>query len=176
MTEIKRKGRPPSLEPVEFRGSFDETLQFIESVLETKELYSKTQSRMVPITPAQVVQVVSDGIKHMRKQRQAELEFKEAFVLKRFSNAFRTLDVDQPSPEDVIIAEHDGKRHQVIVKGGYCHQWSLGKVGEQVCALSKVSRWRPCVFTDKPVQQNSLKNDVLEALERGRAVKNGEKL
>jgi len=179
MTELeptKRKGgRPPNLDPVEFTDTFDETLKFIESVASTQELYSKKDGRMIPITGTQAVRIIADGIKHLRKKRQEELDFKEAYVLKRFSNSFRTLDIDQPAPNEVIIIEQAGKRYQVIVNGGYCHQWSLGKTGEKVCALNQVTKWRPCVFTDKPVQLDSLKNNVLEALERGKAVKNGDR-
>lgn len=174
-TPRRKGGRPRSIEAVEFTGTFDETLKFLEEVCSKQELYSKIHGRMMPITGTQAVKVVGGGLKHLVKRRQEELDFKEAYLLKRFSGAFRTLDADQPAPNDVIIAEYQSKRYQVKVQGGYCHQWTLGQTGDKVCALNQVTRWRPCVFSDKPVQVHSVRNDVMEALERGAALKNGVK-
>jgi hypothetical protein len=176
LTTRKKGGRPRKIAPVDCTGNYAETRQFIQQLCETGELYSKEEKRMVPVAGKQLAGIILQAMTRLDEILKEEQRFKAAYLLKRYSTTFRTLDADQPAPHEVIIAEFDSKRYQVIVQAGYCHLWNLGHIGEKVCALNQITRWRPCVFTDKPVRVSSVKNDVWEALERGQAIKNGEKV
>lgn len=163
-------------EPLELPSDPQLALRHLISVGTGRELYNKVEQRMDKLTPAQIIQILMEGLKHVDK-RLTELDReKEAYLTKRFGAALRKLDADQPTNEQIIIAEFNGERQQVIIKDAVAYKWKHGITKEKFCAVTQVSAWRPCVFTDKPVQQSSPKNDVLAALERGRALKNGERV
>lgn len=173
----KTKGRQPTpLPAIDLPQSVTETVKFLSSVVETEELYDKVSQRMVNLTPAMLKTALKLGFSHLEQILLRDERQKDVFLTKRFGTVFRTLDFEPPVEGQIIIAEFNGERHQGIVKTGQVIKWAFGQEGDKICALNQVSKWRPCVFTDQPVNASTVKGDVLGALERGARVRQGEKL
>lgn len=173
----KKGGRPRAPLPnADLPVTVPETIKFLKSVLDTHEVFDKKEQRMVTLQPPKVIQFAEATLIHLEQLILRQERQKDMFITKRFGTVFRTLDLEPPVEDQVIIVDIAGERHQGIVKTGLVYKWNMGQTGEKICAVNQINKWRPCVFTDKPVQTNTVRGDVLEALERGQAVRNGAKI